>query len=58
MTDPELLVSEIRKEILEATGCTASAGIGENMLMARLATKTAKPDGQCYIPPEKVFKRD
>ncbi|XP_057545804.1 DNA repair protein REV1 isoform X3 [Amaranthus tricolor] len=54
VTDPELLVSEIRKEILEATGCTASAGIGENMLMARLATKTAKPDGQCYIPPEKV----
>lgn len=24
------------------------------MLMARLATRTAKPDGQCYIPPERV----
>ncbi|XP_021837833.1 DNA repair protein REV1-like isoform X2 [Spinacia oleracea] len=24
------------------------------MLMARLATRTAKPDGQCYISPEKV----
>ncbi len=22
--------------------------------MARLATRTAKPDGQCYIPPERV----
>ncbi|KAL0348327.1 UNVERIFIED_CONTAM: DNA repair protein REV1, partial [Sesamum angustifolium] len=52
--DPQLLASIIRKEILDATGCTASAGIAVNMLMARLATKTAKPDGQCYIPPEKI----
>ncbi|XP_020553189.1 DNA repair protein REV1 isoform X2 [Sesamum indicum] len=52
--DPQLLASIIRKEILDTTGCTASAGIAVNMLMARLATKTAKPDGQCYIPPEKI----
>ncbi|GLT76694.1 hypothetical protein SLA2020_483390 [Shorea laevis] len=52
--DPELLASAIRKEIVEATGCTASVGIAENMLLARLATRTAKPDGQCYIPPGKV----
>lgn len=52
--DPQLLASVIRREILDTTGCTASAGIAENMLMARLATKTAKPDGQCYISPEKV----
>ncbi|GMY38593.1 DNA repair protein REV1 isoform X1 [Fagus crenata] len=52
--DPQLLASTIRKEILETTGCTASAGIAGNMLMARLATRTAKPDGQCYIPPERV----
>lgn len=52
--DPQLLGSIIRKEIFDTTGCTASAGIAGNMLMARLATKTAKPDGQCYIPPEKV----
>lgn len=52
--DPQLLASTIRKEIFNTTGCTASAGIAENMLMARLATKTAKPDGQCYISPEKV----
>lgn len=29
----------------KATGCTASAGIGPNMLLARLATKRAKPNG-------------
>nr|XP_043621063.1 DNA repair protein REV1 [Erigeron canadensis] len=52
--DPELLASQIRKEILDTTGCTASAGISDNMLMARLATRSAKPDGQCYLPHEKV----
>ncbi|KAL8540403.1 hypothetical protein ACS0TY_001857 [Phlomoides rotata] len=52
--DPQCLALIIRKEIFDTTGCTASAGIAGNMLMARLATKTAKPDGQCYIPPEKV----
>ncbi|XP_030943528.1 DNA repair protein REV1 isoform X2 [Quercus lobata] len=52
--DPQLLASKIRKEIFETTRCTASVGIAGNMLMARLATRTAKPDGQCYIPPERV----
>ncbi|GAB2291715.1 hypothetical protein Dimus_025966 [Dionaea muscipula] len=52
--DPEILACTIRKEIFDATGCTASAGIAENMLMARLATRSAKPDGQCHIPSEKV----
>ncbi|KAI9181004.1 hypothetical protein LWI28_010199 [Acer negundo] len=52
--DPQLLASKIRKEIFETTACTASAGIAGNMLMARLATRSAKPNGQCYIPPEEV----
>ncbi|XP_073220509.1 DNA repair protein REV1 isoform X3 [Cicer arietinum] len=52
--DPELLASSIRKEIYETTGCTASAGIAGNMLMARIATRTAKPDGQYHITPERV----
>ncbi|XP_031272689.1 DNA repair protein REV1 isoform X3 [Pistacia vera] len=52
--DPEILASKIRKEIFETTGCTASTGIAGNMLMARLATRTAKPNGQCYIPPQRV----
>ncbi|XVE93451.1 hypothetical protein REPUB_Repub01dG0193800 [Reevesia pubescens] len=52
--DPQHLASAIREEICEATRCTASAGIAENMLMARLATRTAKPNGQCYIHPERV----
>lgn len=52
--DPEILASLIRKEIWETTGCTASVGIGTNMLIARLATRTAKPDGLCNIRPEMV----
>ncbi|KAL7002869.1 hypothetical protein U1Q18_004028 [Sarracenia purpurea var. burkii] len=52
--DPQFLASVIRKEIFETTGCTASAGISGNLLMACLATRAAKPNGQCYIPPEKV----
>ncbi|KAJ8530037.1 hypothetical protein K7X08_036872 [Anisodus acutangulus] len=52
--DIQAFVVVIRKEILDATGCTASAGIAGNMLMAHLATRIAKPDGQCYIPAEKV----
>ncbi|KAG5238755.1 DNA repair protein [Salix suchowensis] len=50
MGDPELLASTIRKEIFNTTRCTASVGIAGNMLMARLATGSAKPNGQCYIP--------
>ncbi|PWA92321.1 BRCT domain-containing protein [Artemisia annua] len=52
--DPEHLASLIRKEIFDTTGCTASVGISSNMLMARLATRSAKPDGQCYLPLDKV----
>ncbi|GMH38108.1 hypothetical protein BSKO_05992 [Bryopsis sp. KO-2023] len=47
--DPDVLVSKIRKQIEEETECTASAGIGPNMLLARLATKEGKPNGQFRI---------
>ena len=40
---------QVRAEILAKTGCTASAGIGSNLLLARLATKAAKPNGQLHI---------
>ncbi|KAG2241165.1 hypothetical protein Bca52824_096850, partial [Brassica carinata] len=51
--EPEFLASTIRKEILDTTGCSASAGIGGTMLMARLATRVAKPAGQFHISAEK-----
>ncbi|CAA7014851.1 unnamed protein product [Microthlaspi erraticum] len=52
--EPESLASTIRKEIIETTGCSASAGIGGTMLIARLATRVAKPAGQFHISAEKV----
>lgn len=53
--DPQLFATEVRKEIYETTRCTASAGIAGNMLMARLATRTAKPNGQCCISCKMVY---
>ncbi|RKP06391.1 hypothetical protein THASP1DRAFT_31791 [Thamnocephalis sphaerospora] len=45
------LAAEIRRQISEATYCTASVGVSRNILLARLATKYAKPDGQYYLHP-------
>lgn len=50
----EALADKIRSEIREQTKCEASIGIGPNILLARLATKTAKPCGQYYCRPESV----
>lgn len=47
--DPESMAAAIRAEIVATTGCTASAGIGPNMLLARIATKKAKPNGQFLL---------
>ena len=43
------IVEELRKEIYDKTKCHASAGIAENMLLARLCTRVAKPRGQFYL---------
>lgn len=51
----EELVSELRGRIYAKTGCTASAGIGPSKLVARLATKAAKPNGQLRIRQECVI---
>ncbi|KAJ3023570.1 deoxycytidyl transferase [Thoreauomyces humboldtii] len=44
------LADIIRREILEQTGCNASIGIGSNMLVARMATGVAKPNGVHLVP--------
>ena len=46
------IAEQIRLDIFTASnGCTASVGISSNILLARLATKKAKPNGVFYIPP-------
>ncbi|XP_061548504.1 DNA repair protein REV1 isoform X1 [Phycodurus eques] len=58
--DPEDLAKAIRADIKEKTGCCASIGMGSNILLARLSTRKAKPDGQYFLKSEEVddFIRD
>ncbi|KAJ3591628.1 hypothetical protein NHX12_006760 [Muraenolepis orangiensis] len=51
---PEDLARAIREDIKEKTGCSASVGMGSNILLARLATRKAKPDGQYMLRSEEV----
>ncbi|KAL9642009.1 hypothetical protein ABK040_004063 [Willaertia magna] len=56
VSDLEEFIKKIRSEIEEITGgCTASAGMSKNQLLARLATKKAKPNGQFYLDPKEAI---
>ena len=50
----ERIVRELRDEVRDKTGCTVSAGISHNMLLARMCTRVAKPDGQFRLSPDGV----
>jgi DNA polymerase IV len=64
MTDhpsaPGALAHEIRGAIFRKTKLTASAGIGPNKLVAKIASEINKPNGQFEVKPEDVpaFMRD
>ncbi|XP_075772986.1 DNA repair protein REV1 isoform X1 [Pelodiscus sinensis] len=51
---PDEFASAIRTEIKDQTKCAASIGMGSNILLARMATRKAKPDGQYHLKPEEV----
>ena len=58
VTDPKqgppsgtLLACRIRREIREETGLTASAGVGPNKFVAKVASDQDKPDGLTVVPP-------
>ena len=52
--DPAAAAHALRQAIRRATGgCAASIGCGHNRIMARIATKRAKPDGFFHITYEK-----
>ncbi|XP_043105477.1 DNA repair protein REV1 isoform X2 [Puntigrus tetrazona] len=57
---PDDLARAIREDIQEKTGCSASIGMGSNILLARMATRKAKPNGQYFLRSEEVddFIRD
>ncbi len=49
-----LMAKEIRKRIFQETQLTASAGIGPNKLLAKIASDWNKPNGQHVITPEEI----
>jgi DNA polymerase-4 len=51
-----IIAREIKKEIRERTGLTASAGISVNKFLAKIASDIKKPDGLFLIPPEEAEK--
>ncbi|KAJ2684072.1 deoxycytidyl transferase [Coemansia spiralis] len=54
----EALAQDIRRRVLEATKCTASVGIGPSILLARIATTRAKPDGVHSLDAEQFLALD
>ncbi|KAI9350125.1 hypothetical protein BDR26DRAFT_891444 [Obelidium mucronatum] len=53
------IARNIRERIFKETGgCCASIGIGENMVVARVATKKAKPDGICLLVDQEAMKKE
>jgi DNA polymerase-4 len=53
-TTGSAVAREVRSQIREETGLTASAGIGPNKLIAKIASDWNKPDGQHEVLPEEV----
>ncbi|KAI9564501.1 hypothetical protein GHT06_008240 [Daphnia sinensis] len=51
---PADFATHLKEVIFNKTRCNASVGMGPNMLMARLATKKAKPNGLFYIQKEQM----
>ena len=52
---PETIGRKIKRSILEATGLTASVGIGPNRLIAKLGSEHRKPDGLTVVPPDTLL---
>jgi DNA repair protein REV1 len=48
------LAETIRRRVKERTQCDVSIGIGENILLAKLALRKAKPAGQYYLKNEEA----
>lgn len=61
VTEPKLqlpwastIARKIKEEIREELGLIASAGVGPNKLIAKIASDEDKPDGLKVVPPEEV----
>jgi DNA polymerase-4 len=53
-SDGAAVAREIRAQIFEETGLTASAGISSNKLIAKIASDWHKPNGQKVVTPDEI----
>ena len=51
----ETIAEALRATIRDKTGCNVSVGIGNNILLAKVALRKAKPAGQHLIKPEDML---
>lgn len=51
---PEKLAANVKREIKNKCGLTASIGIAPNRFVAKMASSANKPDGLVIIPPDEV----
>lgn len=49
------IAQNLRSLVKEKTGCEVSIGIGNNILLAKVALRKAKPAGQYLIKPEEIL---
>ncbi len=49
---PEIIAGNIKQRILDDTGLTASVGVAQNKLVAKIASDLDKPDGLTIVTPD------
>jgi DNA polymerase-4 len=52
--EPSDIAAKIRREVLAEVGVRCSVGVGPSKLVAKLASKQAKPDGLVVVPTDEV----
>ena len=51
---PVTLAAQLKADIAQETGLTASVGIAPNKLVAKIASDLEKPDGLCQVTPQNL----